>query len=580
MPSAAIVRPTLLAAAGSHPGLLRENNEDRYHCDASRGIFMVIDGVGGHAAGEKAADTALTMIRARLERETGAPAERVREAITLANNEIYRLAATEPSWAGMACVLTVALVKDGVLTVGHVGDTRLYAIRNGTLAKVTHDHSPVGEREDRGEIDEAEAMRHPRRNEIYRDVGSQHHEPADPEFIETLTLAFDADTALVLCTDGLSDLVPSARLARIVFDDAADPALVVERLIEAANEGGGKDNITAVYVAGPLFPEAARQRGPGANAAETSHATGSAAVAARLVGSALTSRPALFAYGLVAGLALAGALMVSTDVVPDRVLDVSRPQGWARTWTVGSQPEADFAGIGPALDRAAPGDVVEVDAGTYDLPITVPPGVHLVSRRSREAILRWPAGAAQPQARGLSIPGRSRVAGFKIDAAGGAADAVFVQDDEADLEDLEIVGAANAAVVFGPGSRGVLRASYLHDNPGAAVIVDAQALPRLMHNAIAANGKGTPGVTPPPRPATARGPAAPVAKVPAVVLRSGASAVLFGNIIAGNGEDQVGGLPAEKRADVLRDNVIGLAAAAGSSTTPQRRSPSATPRRR
>ena len=82
----------------------------------------------------------------------------------------------------MACVLTVAVVENGSAIIGHVGDSRLYKIRRGEIRKITHDHSPVGEREDSGEISEAEAMRHPRRNEVYRDVGSQEHAPDDPGF--------------------------------------------------------------------------------------------------------------------------------------------------------------------------------------------------------------------------------------------------------------------------------------------------------------------------------------------------------------------------------------------------------------
>jgi len=140
----------LAAAGGSHLGRQRTTNEDRFHADAERGIFLVIDGVGGHAAGEHAAETALTVLRARLERATGTPAERIREAITLANNEILRLGRARADWAGMGCVLTVAVVEDGVVTIGHVGDTRLYHFRNGDARKLTHDHSPVGER---GEAD-------------------------------------------------------------------------------------------------------------------------------------------------------------------------------------------------------------------------------------------------------------------------------------------------------------------------------------------------------------------------------------------------------------------------------------------
>src|SRR5829696_3222635 len=116
------------AAGASHPGLRREVNEDRFHVDVSRGVFVVIDGVGGHAAGGKAADVALTMLRARLERETGPAAGRLREAIAIASTEIHGLAGTRPEWKGMACVLTAAIVRDGRVTIGHVGDTRLYKL--------------------------------------------------------------------------------------------------------------------------------------------------------------------------------------------------------------------------------------------------------------------------------------------------------------------------------------------------------------------------------------------------------------------------------------------------------------------
>src|SRR4051812_36608679 len=154
----------LNAAASTDAGRQRDVNEDRCHVDVGRGVFVVVDGVGGQAAGGKAADVALAMLRTRLERETGPIPERVREAIAIANNEIYRLASTRPEWNGMGCVLTVAVVEDGRATVGHVGDTRLYKCRHGRIEKITRDHSPVGEREDANDLSETEAMRHPRRN--------------------------------------------------------------------------------------------------------------------------------------------------------------------------------------------------------------------------------------------------------------------------------------------------------------------------------------------------------------------------------------------------------------------------------
>src|SRR5690242_13486552 len=168
-----MVKTQLRSAGASDPGRARQNNEDAFHIDLDRGIFLVVDGIGGHAAGEQAAAIAVERIRTRLERHTGTPEQRVREAITMANNEILQAARRNPEWAGMACVLTLVLMENGSAVVGHVGDSRLYQIRRGQIRKITHDHSPVGEREDSHEISEAEAMRHPRRNEVYRDVGSE-----------------------------------------------------------------------------------------------------------------------------------------------------------------------------------------------------------------------------------------------------------------------------------------------------------------------------------------------------------------------------------------------------------------------
>jgi serine/threonine protein phosphatase PrpC len=254
MPEVTTTRAPLSAHAGSHPGLHRDNNEDRCHADADRGIFFVVDGVGGQAAGDKAAEIAQEMLRARLERETGTVAERVREAITLANNEIHRLSQLDPRWNGMACVLTVAVVRDGRMTAGHVGDTRLYKLRSGSIRKLTRDHSPVGDREDRGEISEMEAMRHPRRNEIFRDVGSEAHSPEDQEFIDLVEAPFEPDSALLLCTDGLTDMVTTQQIAAIVGEHAGEPAATVGELLKAANAAGGKDNVTVV-VAGYSIPD-------------------------------------------------------------------------------------------------------------------------------------------------------------------------------------------------------------------------------------------------------------------------------------------------------------------------------------
>ena len=124
------------------------------------------------------------------------------------------------------------------------------------IEKITRDHSPVGEREDAGELSELEAMRHPRRNEVYRDVGSEPHEPADPEFIDVQDSRSSPTRRCLLCSDGLTDLVDSASINDIVRRWAGRPQMVVEALIDAANDAGGKDNVTVVYVEGEQFAAA------------------------------------------------------------------------------------------------------------------------------------------------------------------------------------------------------------------------------------------------------------------------------------------------------------------------------------
>jgi len=240
------------SAVGTDPGLVRESNEDRCLADDERGIFMVVDGIGGHAGGEIAAELAVDTIRLSLGNSRGSAAQRVRAAIVEANNVIHKAADANPSWHGMSCVLTLAVAEDNRVIVGHVGDSRLYLIWNGAIRKLTMDQSPVGEQEDAGALTEAEAMRHPRRNEVFVDVGSQPRQP-DDDFIQIRELEFKPDAALLLCSDGLSDLVTAAEILSIVESYDGHPAAVSQALIDAALVAGGRDNVSVVFVAGSEF---------------------------------------------------------------------------------------------------------------------------------------------------------------------------------------------------------------------------------------------------------------------------------------------------------------------------------------
>ena len=249
-------RAGLAAAFRTDSGSVRSNNEDLPLCDPERGIFGVIDGVGGQAAGEVAAGIASTEILARLARPLGTPAERVREAIALANNEIFRQAQESSAHYGMTCVLTLALVVDRRITIGHVGDSRCYKLAPGGIRKLTHDHSPVGEREDAREITESEAMRHPRRNEVFRDVGSDYRDKDDEGFVEIVEDTLESDHAILLCSDGLSDMVSSSTIEYLVRRLPAIP--IGRRCAVSAAKTRWKRQHHRVYAEAPGF---ARRRG-------------------------------------------------------------------------------------------------------------------------------------------------------------------------------------------------------------------------------------------------------------------------------------------------------------------------------
>jgi serine/threonine protein phosphatase PrpC len=172
-----------------------------------------------------------------------------------------------------------------------VGDSRLYLIWNGAIRKLTSDHSPVGQHEDSGEITEQEAMRHPRRNEVFRDVGTALRGAGDDGFIEVRRCRFHRDAAILLCSDGLTDHLSSARVREVVERYDGDAERVANELVEAANEAGGRDNITAVFVAGPEF-----RGGSGA----TRPRIGTTRI--RVPRGALTGRMAFLIYGLLIGM--------------------------------------------------------------------------------------------------------------------------------------------------------------------------------------------------------------------------------------------------------------------------------------
>jgi serine/threonine protein phosphatase PrpC len=470
---------TLRAAGETDPGLRREVNEDRFHVDAGRGLFMVIDGVGGQAAGGKAADTAVHVLRVRLERENGSVPSRLRDAIATANNEILRLAGQRAEWRGMACVLTAVVVRDGHAVVGHVGDTRLYKLRHGGIEKVTRDHSPVGEREDARELSERDAMQHPRRNEVYRDVGSEPHEPGDPDFIDVHAIPFEPDAALLLCSDGLTDLVDSAMINEIVRRRGGRPREVVRALIAAANEAGGKDNVTVVYVEGERFPHAAAGD-DGGSASEITRRLGAA--------DAATPRQRIVRFANIVLIAIVIVLaLVQSDTVAPPAAAPSSPQAPGETSRIVVPASGS---IGEALQRAPAGATIVVDPGEYRETLALKSHVRLVSREPRAAIIRLPGtaaeGAAAIVARGIVD---ASLDGFRIvgDAATPLGTAVQAVDSDLTISQLEISGAARTAVDVGTGSHVRVVAGDIHDNPGSALRVRSGAWASVTHSVFVRN---------------------------------------------------------------------------------------------
>ncbi len=492
--------PRFSSAASSDQGLVRPNNEDRVYCDNDRGFFLVVDGMGGHEAGEHAAEIAVERIRARLERPTGSAEQRLREAIALANNAIYEAARQNPAWNGMACVLTAALMDDGLVTVGHVGDSRLYRIKRGTFEKITHDHSPVGEREDSGELTETEAMRHPRRNEVYRDVGSQEHTPDDEDFIEIATFPFEPDSAFLLCSDGLSDALSSDAIQQIIEQNAGDPWGAVRALIAAASPVG-HDNISAVLVEGASFAASfgrrARKRRKDATAANTSsgETTDRLSTLHPAVGPPwYRSTPAQLFYGALIGVVLLAAVLLYWTPhkigFPPRVLVVSPP----RT-------------ISGALSDARPGDTIAVDPGVYAESLHLKERVKVIAISPHETTVQGSIVAD-----GVRL---ATLEGFQIRGENG----VRIKNGDVQLVHDDIAESHSAGVEFSGSSQGAILACNIHNNNGPGILLTDTAAPAIDHNLILQNGVAAGSLR------------------PGILVRSSAHLLISANIFAGNGAE-------------------------------------------
>lgn len=233
-------------------GCVRTNNEDNMVLQKlwtdNYLLAVAIDGVGGQEGGEVAAAIAAESIPRFLETyRNGDPQELLCQAVQQANNDIFARREQDSKLAYMSCVLTAVLLdsRQGKAYMAHVGDSRLYLFSDGALRKLSHDHSLIGYREEQGDLTEEEAMHHPQRNIISRDVGSERHEST--EFVESGAFDLYGDSILMLCSDGLCDMITSKEMVAILQrnDDIAERD---KMLVDAAKSAGGRDNITVILV--------------------------------------------------------------------------------------------------------------------------------------------------------------------------------------------------------------------------------------------------------------------------------------------------------------------------------------------
>jgi serine/threonine protein phosphatase PrpC len=219
------------------PGRRRRRNEDAYVCEPP--LFAIADGMGGAQAGEVASRLAAAALK-ESGVETGGE-ERIYDLIQEANRRVYDRSSTDPTTSGMGTTITVALVEDGDVAFGHVGDSRAYLIRQRKMEQITEDHSLVNELMKSGKLSREEAESHPQRSVITRALGT------DPDVdVDTFTIAAQAGDVFLLCSDGLTDMLSEDEILGLVEQNSSDIDAALKALVKAANRSGGEDNITVV----------------------------------------------------------------------------------------------------------------------------------------------------------------------------------------------------------------------------------------------------------------------------------------------------------------------------------------------
>ncbi|MBL0172954.1 MAG: Stp1/IreP family PP2C-type Ser/Thr phosphatase [Gemmatimonadaceae bacterium] len=238
----------LSVAAGTDVGRIRAGNEDSLYADADseRGLFIVADGMGGHAAGEVASEMAVQIVARELAgtRDLAGPEPlaAMAHALREANRAIYERTIVEADKQGMGTTASCVLMGGGRWIIGHIGDSRVYLVRDGVFRQVTKDHSYVQEQVDAGFLTPEQARYHPYSNVITRCVGANAAVEAD-----VLQGELQNGDLYLICSDGLTGMVEDPQLKKI-FETRATPGRMVDAMITEANRRGGLDNITAIVI--------------------------------------------------------------------------------------------------------------------------------------------------------------------------------------------------------------------------------------------------------------------------------------------------------------------------------------------
>jgi PPM family protein phosphatase len=227
-----------LWATATHQGMVRDTNEDSVFPKASgessdEVLLIVADGMGGHVAGEVASRIA---INAAASTDVD-PADRV----AAGNRAIREEVARDPGLDGMGTTMTLLQVDDGVATIAHIGDSRAYLLRDGELTQLTEDHTVAAEYVAQGQLSPEEAATHPQRHMLLRTLGLTRFVN-----IDEVTVELQAGDRILICSDGLTEMVKDDAIASTLLDGTPDE--VVWELVEMANNAGGVDNITVVVV--------------------------------------------------------------------------------------------------------------------------------------------------------------------------------------------------------------------------------------------------------------------------------------------------------------------------------------------